>query len=74
MKKKRKFLVVIERAQGNLSAYVPDLPGCVTTGRTRKEVLANMRKAIDLHLEGMLEDGEPIPIPTSQAAELDVAV
>jgi predicted RNase H-like HicB family nuclease len=71
---KKKFLIVIERAEGNLSAYVPDLPGCVTTGRTREEVLANMRKAIDLHLEGMLEDGEPIPIPTSEAAELDVAV
>ena len=71
---KKKFLIVIERAEGNLSAYVPDLPGCVTTGRTREEVLANKRKAIDLHLEGMLEDGEPIPVPTSEAAELDVAV
>jgi predicted RNase H-like HicB family nuclease len=71
---KKKFLIVIERAEGNLSAYVPDLPGCVTTGRTREEVLANMRKAIDLHFEGMLEDGEPIPVPTSEAAELDVAV
>lgn len=71
---KKKFLIVIERAEGNLSAYVPDLPGCVTTGRTREEVLTNMRKAIDLHLEGMLEDGEPIPVPTSEAAELDVAV
>jgi predicted RNase H-like HicB family nuclease len=71
---KRQFLVVIEKARGNLSAYVPDLPGCVTTGRTRKEILANMRKAIDLHLEGMIEDGEPIPVPSSEAAELDVAV
>ncbi|MBI3992890.1 MAG: type II toxin-antitoxin system HicB family antitoxin [Candidatus Lambdaproteobacteria bacterium] len=74
MQKKRKFLVVIERPQGNLSAYVPDLPGCGTTGRTRKEVLANMRKTIDLHLEGMLEDGLPIPVPTSEAAERDVAM
>lgn len=71
---KKTFLVVIEKARGNLSAYVPDLPGCVTTGRTKAEVLANMRKAIDLHLEGMREDGETVPVPTSEAAELDVAM
>jgi len=70
---KKKFLVVIERAEGNLSAYVPDIPGCVTTGRTREEVLSNMRKAIDLHFEGMREDGEPLPVPTTEAVELDVA-
>ncbi|MEA2603710.1 MAG: hypothetical protein QOF89_4702 [Acidobacteriota bacterium] len=56
-----KFLVVIERAPGNFSAYSPDLPGCIATGGTREEVEANMYEAIQMHVEGLKEDGLPIP-------------
>ena len=64
----RKYLVILEHAEGsNYSAYVPDLPGCVSTGDTQQEVLENIRQAIALHLEGMIEDKLPIPEPTTQA-------
>jgi predicted RNase H-like HicB family nuclease len=56
-----KFLVVIERAPGNFSSYSPDLPGCVASGETREEVEANMYEAIKMHIEGLREDGLPIP-------------
>jgi predicted RNase H-like HicB family nuclease len=70
-----RYLVIIEQGAGNLSAYVPDLPGCVATGNTRDEVLASMREAIAMHLEGMREDGEAIPAPNSdpEFVEVDVA-
>ena len=61
----KKYAVVIERGPNNLSAYVPDLPGCVTTGRTVDEIERNIREAIELHLEGMVEDGQPIPEPST---------
>jgi predicted RNase H-like HicB family nuclease len=60
----RKYAIVIEKGENNLSAYVPDSPGCITTGRTTEEIERNIREAIALHLEGLLEDGEPIPKPT----------
>ena len=69
-----KYLIIIEQADGNLSAYVPDLPGCVTTGATREEVLRNMREAIEFHLQGMREDGEAIPTPNSDPAWVDVTI
>ena len=56
-----KYTVVIERTPNNYSAYVPDLPGCVATGRTRAEVARKIREAIVFHLEGLTEDGIPIP-------------
>ena len=56
-----KFLVVIERATNNFSAYSPDLPGCIATGGTREEVETNMFDAIQMHVEGLKEDGLPIP-------------
>jgi predicted RNase H-like HicB family nuclease len=56
-----KFLVIIERAGNNFSAYSPDLPGCVATGDTRGEVEANMYEALQMHVEGLQEDGLPIP-------------
>jgi predicted RNase H-like HicB family nuclease len=56
---------MIEQAGRNLSAYVPDLPGCVSTGQTLEEVRKNIREAIDFHLEGMQQDGEAIPTPTA---------
>lgn len=56
-----RFAIVIEEGPNNLSAYCPDLPGCITTGRTVHEIKQNMREAIELHLRGMIEDGTPIP-------------
>ncbi len=69
-----RFLVVIEKARGNYSGYVPDLPGYVTTGKTPEEVQQNMQEAIALHLEGMLKDGLPLPEPDSQATYVDVTL
>jgi predicted RNase H-like HicB family nuclease len=60
-----RYAVVIERADGNFSAYVPDLPGCVTTGATIEEIERNIREAIAFHLDGLREDGLPIPIPSA---------
>jgi predicted RNase H-like HicB family nuclease len=70
----KKYAVVIERGRDNLSAYVPDLPGCVTTGKTVEEVERNIREAIELHLEGMLEDGEAIPEPSTAVAYVEMQV
>ena len=56
-----RYLIVVERANGNFSAYCPDLPGCIATGKTREEVMRRMQEAIKLHLEGMREDNLPIP-------------
>ncbi len=60
-----RYAVVIEKAEGNFSAYVPDLPGCVATGATPEEAGQRIRQAIPLHLDGLREDGLPIPEPTS---------
>jgi predicted RNase H-like HicB family nuclease len=65
-----KFLIVIEKANANYSAYSPDLPGCVATGSTRDETEQNMLEAIRLHVEGLQEDGEPIPESSSVAEYL----
>jgi len=56
-----RFLIIIEKAKGNFSAYSPDLPGCIATGKTREDVEKNMYEAIELHLQGFVEDGMPIP-------------
>ncbi len=56
-----RFLVVIEKADGNYSAYSPDLPGCVATGATREEAEKNMHDAINMHVQGLREDNMPIP-------------
>jgi len=56
-----KYLVVFEKAGGNFSAYSPDLPGCIATGSTRREVEQNIREAIRLHVEGLVQDGAPLP-------------
>ena len=61
-----KFLIVIEKADGNYSAYSPDLPGCVATGDTYEEVKQNMYDAIVLHVNGLVEDDTPVP--ASQAS------
>ena len=70
----KKYAIVIERGQDNLSAYVPDLPGCVTTGKTVEEIDRNIREAIELHLEGMVEDGELIPEPSTAVSYVELQV
>jgi len=67
-----KFLVVIESTETGYSAYSPDLPGCVATGKTREEVEKNMHDAIVLHIQGLLEDKLPIPEPTSFAEYISI--
>lgn len=68
----RRFLVVVERANGNFSAYSPDLPGCVATGATPEETTARMQEAIDLHIKGLREERLPIPEPSAIAAYVKV--
>ncbi len=68
-----RYAVVIERAGANYSTYVPDLPGCVATGRTVEEAEAAIREAISHHLAGLREDGMPIPMPSSQVDYVEVA-
>ena len=67
----RRYAVVIEKADGNYSAYVPDLPGCVATGDTPAEVEREIREAIQFHLDGMREDGLSIPEPTTALAYVE---
>jgi len=67
-----RYSIIIEPGEHNYSAYVPDLPGCITTGATYEEVQKNMREAIALHLRGMIEDHEPIPVPQSTAAYAEI--
>ena len=68
-----RYAIVIEKAEGNYSAYVPDLPGCVATGGTVAEVEAEIRKAISFHLDGLREDGLPVPVAESQVEYIDIA-
>ena len=67
-----KYAIVIEKAEKNYSAYVPDLPGCVATGATLEELEGEIREAIEFHLEGMREDGLPIPLPQSRVEYIEV--
>ena len=68
-----RYAIVIENAGHNYSAYVPDLPGCVATGATVEETEQAIREAIELHLEGMREDGSPVPPPSSRVEYVEVA-
>ena len=69
----KRYAVVIEKAEGNYGAYVPDLPGCVATGRTIEEVEREIQEAIEFHLEGMRADGLAIPEPSSAVKYVEVA-
>jgi predicted RNase H-like HicB family nuclease len=60
-----RYAIVIEKAPGNYSAYVPDLPGCIATGDTVPEVEHEIREAIRFHIDGLREDGLPVPPPAS---------
>ena len=66
-----RFAIVIEKAEGNYSAYVPDLPGCVATGDTVADVEREIRDAIRFHIEGLREHGLPVPPPTSIAEHVE---
>ena len=69
------YLVIVEKGPSSYGAHVPDLPGCVAVGETKDEVLALIRETIEFHLEGMKQDGEPIPPPssTSELVEVEAA-
>ena len=67
-----RFLIVIEKANGNYSAYSPDLPGCISTGSTREEAEKNMHEAIEMHIQGLKEDNLPIPESCSFAEYIAV--
>lgn len=67
-----KYLIVIEPTVTGSSAYSPDLPGCVSTGGTREEVERNMREAIELHLEGLREEGYPVAEPRTSSTYVEV--
>ena len=61
----KRYAIVVEKAKSNYSAYVPDLPGCVATGKTVKETERRLREAIELHVQGLREDGLSVPEPLS---------
>ncbi len=69
-----KLLIIVESTDTGFSAYSPDVPGCIATGTTRQEVETNMREAIELHLEGLRADGDPLPSPTCYAVSVEVVV
>ena len=67
-----RYLVVVEKGATSFGAYVPDLPGCVAAGESKDEVLSLIREAIELHLEGLKEEGQPIPPPSSTSELIEV--
>ncbi len=68
-----RYAMIIEKGERNYSAYLPDMPGCIATGKTVEEVKRRMREAVELHLRGLREDGLPIPNPTSMADYVEAA-
>jgi predicted RNase H-like HicB family nuclease len=68
-----RYAVVIEKTETSFGAYVPDLPGCVAVGETREEVVKLIQEAIELHIESLKEDGQPVPLPSSSVEFIDVA-
>jgi predicted RNase H-like HicB family nuclease len=66
------YLVVVEKGKSSYGAYVPDLPGCVAAGETRREVLKLIREAIELHIEALRKSGRPVPEPTSKSEVVKV--
>ncbi len=69
----KRYLIVVEQTGTGFSAYSPDLPGCISTGGTRSEVEANIREAIEFHIEGLRLDGYSVPEPSSDSTYVDVA-
>ena len=69
----KEYLVIFEWAGSNYSAYVPDLPGCISTGKTLAEIELNIKEAIELYLDTLKEDGQPVPEPTVLGKSISVA-
>lgn len=69
-----KYTIVIEKAEDNYSAYCPDLPGCIATGRTEEETIQRMKEAIEFHIEGLREGKKSVPTPSTKAVSVDVTV
>lgn len=67
-----RFLIVVEEAEANFSVYSPDLPGCIASGKTREEAEKNMAEAIRLHIEGLIDDGQPVPKPSAFAEYVEI--
>ncbi len=67
-----KYLVIVEKSENGFGAYVPDLPGCVASAETRKEVVTLIQEAIEIHIEGLKNSGEAVPQPKSQGELVDV--
>lgn len=67
-----RYLIVVEETRTGFSAYSPDLLGCVSTGATRTEVEANMKDAIEFHLDGMKQEGYPVPKPTAKSTYVEI--
>ena len=67
-----RYLIIIEKAKGNYSAFSPDVPGCIATGTTREEVEKEFHLALQMHLEGLKEDGLPIPRPSASVGYIEV--
>ena len=68
----KRYLIVMEGTNTGYSAYSPDLPGCVSTGKTASETETNMREAIEFHLEGLRDEGLEIPVPVSRVSYYEV--
>lgn len=68
-----RYAIVIEKAESNFAAYVPDLPGCVATGKSVEETEQQIREAIEFHIRGLREDGLPIPAPSSRVDYVEIA-
>lgn len=69
----KRFLIVIEKTETGYSSYSPDLPGCVSTGKTREEIERNMREAIEFHVEGLREEGYPVPEPQTSSSYVELS-
>ncbi len=69
-----RYTIIIETAKGNFSAYCPDLPGCIATGRTKEETIKNIRESIIFHLEGLKREKLAIPEPSTQATYVEVSL
>ena len=67
-----KYLVIVEKSENGFSAYVPDLPGCVSAAESRDEIVTLIQESIEFHIEGLKESGEPVPEPSSQSELVDV--
>jgi len=67
-----KYMVVVEKGESGYGAHVPDLPGCIAAGETREEVLELIKEAIEFHIEGLRESGEPVPPPSSAGEFIEV--